>query len=88
MLRCDEDSFTADAIHVDADARFEIVQVNKAVLGDEVDNIILLADLHRYREVVAGFGREKDVYGLLSKGRITLLEINLDDVQLGKNIKQ
>ena len=40
-----KDGFTADAIHVDASSGLNVVQVYVAKLGDQVDDIILLAHL-------------------------------------------
>ena len=41
----DKDGFTANAVHVDAGAGLNVVQVDVAKLGDQVDDIILLTHL-------------------------------------------
>ena len=41
----DEDGVAADAVHVDAHARLQVVQVDVAILGDEVNHIVLRAHL-------------------------------------------
>ena len=37
----DENGVARDAIHVDASARLEVVQVDVAVLGDQVHDVVL-----------------------------------------------
>ena len=41
----DKDGLSADAVHVDARASLKVVQVDVAKLGDQVDCIVLCADL-------------------------------------------
>jgi len=41
----DEDGFGRDAVHVDTSAAFQVIQVDVAVLGDQVDHAMLLTDL-------------------------------------------
>ena len=41
----DKDGLCGDAVHVDAGAAFQIVEVDVAVLGDQVDDPVLLTDL-------------------------------------------
>lgn len=45
--RGDEDGLAADAVHVDAGSRLQVVQVDVAVLGDEEHHVLLGADLWR-----------------------------------------
>ena len=45
MWCCDEDGVTADAVHVDACSSLNIVQVDVAILGDQVNDVILWANL-------------------------------------------
>lgn len=45
MSSCDKDSVSADAVHVDANARLQVVHVNIAILGDQVDNSMLNSNL-------------------------------------------
>ena len=40
-----KDGLGADAVHVDADAGLEVVQVDVPVLGDQVDHPVLRTDL-------------------------------------------
>ena len=37
----DENGVAGDAIHVDAGARLEVVQVDVAVLGDQIHDVVL-----------------------------------------------
>lgn len=45
MGGCDEDGVTTDAVHEDAGTALNVIQVNIAILGDEVDHIMLRAHL-------------------------------------------
>lgn len=54
VLSRDEDGLAGDAVHVDACAGLEVVEVDKAVLGDEVDDAVLLRNLNGDGEVVRG----------------------------------
>ncbi len=56
--------------------------MNKAVLGDEVNDAILLRDLQSNREIIAGFRGEENVDCLLREDGIRLGMVNLDNVQL------
>lgn len=77
-----EHGLAGDAVHVDARSRLEVVEVDEAVLGDEVDDAVALRDLHRDGEVVGGLGREEDVDGLLGVDGVRRLVVDLDDVEL------
>ena len=45
-MRCrDKDGVTTDSIHVDTRAGFEIVQMDIAVLCDQIDHVIFWSDL-------------------------------------------
>lgn len=81
-----EDRLAGDAVHVDAGARFEVVQVDETVLGREIDDAVLLGDLHGDREVVGCLGRKVDIDSLLRERRVGRLVINLDDVKLYSDI--
>ena len=81
-----KDSLARDAVHVDARARLDVVQVDEAKFGDEVDDAVLLGDLHRHGKVVGRFGREKDVDGLLLERGVGRLVADLDDVQLTRQL--
>ena len=43
----DKDGLSANPVHVDTCPSFEVVEVNVAKLGDEVDDIILCAHLQQ-----------------------------------------
>ena len=45
MGRGHKDGLGADAVHVDAHARLQVVQVDVPVLGDQVDHPVLRTDL-------------------------------------------
>lgn len=40
-----KDGVTTDAVHEDAGARFNVVKVHVAILGDQVNHVVLLANL-------------------------------------------
>ena len=40
-----KDGFTTDPVHVDTGTSFQVIEMDVSKLGDEVDNIILGADL-------------------------------------------
>lgn len=45
-MRCsDKDGLPTDAIHVDAGARLQVVQVNVSIFGNEKNHIVLGAHL-------------------------------------------
>ena len=47
LVRCrHENRFRADPVHVDADARLHVVQVNVTVLGDQVGDTVLVTYLN------------------------------------------
>lgn len=82
MLGRSKDSLARDSVHVDADARLQVVEMNETVLGDEVDDAVLLRDLHRDREIVGSLRREENVDGLLRERRVWQGMIDLDDMEL------
>lgn len=45
MWRSDKDGLPTDAVHVDAGARLQVIQVNVSILGNEENNIVLGAHL-------------------------------------------
>jgi hypothetical protein len=78
-----EDGLARDAVHVDADGALDVVHVYVAVLGDQVDDVVLGRDLHRHREVVLGLGGEEHVDRLLGEGLVAGGALaHLDYVQL------
>ena len=46
MDGCHKDGLPTDAVHVDTGASLNIVEVDVAKLGDQVDDVILLTHLH------------------------------------------
>lgn len=77
-----KDRLARDAVHVDARARLDVVQVDKAKLGHEVNDAVLLGHLHRDGEVIGRFGREEDVHCLFLEGRVAGLLTDLYHMQL------
>ncbi len=57
--------------------------MDEAKLGDEVDDAVLLRNLHRDGEVVGRLGREENVDGLLREGGVGRLVADLNDMELG-----
>ena len=49
MDRGDKNGVPTDPVHVDASARLQIIEMDVAKLGDEVDDTILLTDLLLYQ---------------------------------------
>lgn len=52
VRRSDEDGLGTDSVHVDANPRFNIVQVDVTVLGDQVNDAVLGTHLKRRRSVI------------------------------------
>ena len=46
----DKDGLGTDPVHVDADARLHVVQVDVAVLGDQVNHSVLFAHLYSKKQ--------------------------------------
>ena len=82
MLRRDEDGLTGDSVHVDACSRLEVVKVDEAIFGDEVNDAVFLGNLHRYREIVCGFRGEVHIHCFLCKDWVRSGVINLYNVKL------
>ena len=81
IRRSDEYGFARDAVHEDAGAALQVIEVDKTVLCDKVDDAVLLRNLHCNGEVVDCFLREVDVNRLLSKHWVGGLVINFDNVE-------
>ena len=45
MDSCHKDGLSTDAVHVDASAGLNVIEMDVAKLGDQVDDIILLTHL-------------------------------------------
>ena len=65
-----KDGIAADTVHVDACASLNIIQVDVAILGDQVNHIILRADLHGHREIILCLWWEEDVHCFLGVGLV------------------
>jgi hypothetical protein len=59
--------------------------VDESKFGDQEDDIVLFTDLHGNREIIYSFWWEKDVDILFLELGITLLVIDLDNVELEIN---
>ena len=88
VLAGDKHRFSTDSIHIDACAGFEVVEMDKSVLGDEIDDAISFGDLHRDGEIVGRLRGEKDIDGFLGVDGETFLMINLDDVELSRMVRE
>ena len=82
VLCSHKDGLATDAVHVDAGAGLEVVEVDEAELCDQEDDAVLLTDLHGNREVAAGLWGEVNINSLLGVDRVSFLMINLDNVKL------
>lgn len=51
MWSGDKDGLTADAVHVDAGTRLQVIQVDVAILGDQENHIVLAAYLSKKKRV-------------------------------------
>ena len=78
----DEDCLAGNSVHVDARARFEVVEVDEAVFCDQVDNSVLFRDLHCNREIIRRLWREVDVDLLFGEHGIGGLVVDLYNVKL------
>lgn len=84
VLGRDEYSLATDSVHVEAYTRLEVVKVNEAILGDEVNDAVLLRHLHGDREVIWCFSGEENVDSLLREHRVRSVVVNFNDVKLDK----
>ena len=82
IWRSNEDCLARYSVHEDTCAALQIVKVDEAVFGDEVDDAVLLRNLHSNWEIVNCLGWEVDVYCLLGKYWVRGLVVDLDNVQL------
>ena len=80
VRRGDQDGLGGESVHADASPRFNIVQVNVAVLCKQVNDVKLWGGLHCDREIGGGFRREVDVDRLFREGVAARLDLN--DVKL------
>jgi hypothetical protein len=82
MFGGDEDGFTANPVHVDAQSRFEVVEMNESVFGHEVNDTMEFGNLHGHGEIVRRFRREEDINGLLGERGVPSGRIDFDNMQL------
>jgi hypothetical protein len=87
VIGSDKDGFARNAVHINANAGFEIVEMNEPVFSDEEDDAVTRGNLHCNGEIVCRFRREENVYRFLLERRIIGIMIDLDDVQLSKLVK-
>lgn len=77
-----KDGLSRDTVHVDTLACLDLVKVDKAKLGDKVDDTVLFGNLHSDWEVVRRLWWEEDVDSLLGELGVGWLVANLDNVEL------
>ena len=83
VRRRDEYGVGADAVHEYARAGVHVVDVYVAVLGDQIEDVVLGGGLHGDGKVVLRLGRKEHVDGLLRVGLIAGRRLaDLDHVQL------
>ena len=83
MRASDEDGFTGNTVHVYANAAFDVVNVDVAILRDEIDDVKLRAHLHSHRKVILRLWREENVNLLLWERLVACWWLaDFDDVQL------
>lgn len=51
MWSSNKDGLSTDAVHVDAGARLQVIQVNVAIFGNEENHILLGAYLSKNKDV-------------------------------------
>lgn len=85
VRRGGEDGLARDSVHVDTSASLDFIQVDEPKFGDQVDDAVLLRNLHCDGEIVGGFRREEDIDCFLLEGRIGWLVADLNDVELYVN---
>lgn len=56
MWCSDKDCLSTDAIHVDASARLQVIQVNVSIFGNEKNNVVLGAHLPNIKK------KNKNIY--------------------------
>jgi hypothetical protein len=56
--------------------------MDKAHLGDKINNTKLVTYLHSNREIGACFWRKEDFNGFLLKRGVTIMMINFNDLKL------
>ena len=80
MFGSDEDGLATDTVHIDTCTGFEVVEVDKAIFRNKIDDAVGFGNLHGNGEVVCSFGWEVDIDGLFDKGWIGVLVVDFDDM--------
>ena len=70
-----------DSVHKQVGTRLDIIQVDETVLGQDVDDTILVGGLQADREVVGSIGREENVDDFLGEWRVAVNMVDLNHVQ-------
>lgn len=87
MLSSDEDGFARDTVHVDTGTGLEVVEVNESVFSDEVDDTMLLGDLHSDWEIICRFRGEIDIDGLLDEWWVWVGVVDFNNVELRRELE-
>lgn len=88
VLRGHEDSLSGDTVHIDAGPRLKIVKVDETILCDEVNNSMLLGNLHGDGKVIGSLRGKVHIDGLLDEWWVRSGMINLNNMQLIKGRRQ
>lgn len=80
IIGCRKDGIPTDPIHVQTFPALEIIKMDEAVLCNQVNDTVLLRDLHGNWEIVCSFGGEEDLCSFLRERRIGRGVIYLDDM--------
>jgi hypothetical protein len=68
MFRSYTDGLARDAIQVDTDTRFEVVEMDEIVFHHEIDDTMLLGNFPCDWEIICGFRWEVPIDGFLMNG--------------------
>lgn len=84
FIRCsDKDRIGTDTIHVDACAGLNVIEMDVAILGNKINNVVFGGHLHGYGKVALRFGRKEDINLFLCVGLISSCRrADFDDMQL------
>lgn len=84
FIRCsDKNGIGTDTIHVDAGAGLNVIEMNVAILGNKINNVVLGRHLHGYGKVALSFGGKEDINLFLCVGLISSCRrADFDDMQL------
>ena len=79
-----KDGLARNPVHIDARARFEVIEMNEAVFRYQVDNSVLFRDLHGNWKIVGRLWGEVHIDLLFGECWIWGLMVDLHDMKLGK----